>query len=322
MPHLSPARTGRRTSPKDIEWPDGRISEFTWTRQGKFLTLTLLTHPSMHKDTDTMRISPSSRILVRLAALLLLALPAALQAAGLRFSVPPFLPQGEMKTEYGKMTEYLSKSVGTPIELVTSASYLAYWDTMRKGAGYELVMDNAPMIDFLAQRQGYKVLAKVNGVVSISLVTRGDAAILDPQELLGKPVAAIASPNLSALVMFQMFPNPVRLPDFKYASNAREAIEMVLKGKAVAALVPTPIATQYDNLNVVTSSSQFPHLAVAAAPSVPTELQAKIRQALLDAHKTAEGQAMLKTLNTSGFEAASNATYAGQAELLKGTYGY
>ncbi|MFZ5466779.1 MAG: phosphate/phosphite/phosphonate ABC transporter substrate-binding protein [Pseudomonadota bacterium] len=268
-----------------------------------------------------MRLLPDART-ISLAAALFLGLSSSLQAAGFRLAVPPFLPQAEMKAEYTKMTDYLGKSVGTPVELVTNSTYLGYWDVTRKGAGYEFVFDNAPMIDFLVQRQNYTVLAKIAGVVSQSLVTRNDVAILDPQELLGKPVATIASPNLSALVLFQMFPNPMRLPDFKYANNAREAIDMVLKGKVAAALVPTPIAILYDDLNVVTSSKQLPHLAVAAAPSVPPEVRERLRNALLQADKTPEGRAMLEMLNTNGFEAASNATYAGHAELLRGTYGY
>lgn len=268
-----------------------------------------------------MHLLPAARLLA-LMFILCLGLAPSVQAANLRLTVPPFLPQTEMKAQYSKMADYLGKVLGTPIELVTHTSYLGYWETMRKGAGYELVLDNAPMIDFLVQRQNYTVLAKVEGVVSMSLVTRDDVAILDPQELLGKPVAAIASPNLSALVMFQMFPNPLRLPDFKYANNAREAIDMVLKGKAVAALVPTPIAILYNNLNVVTTTKSYPHLALAAASTVPAEVQAKIRQAMLQANKTPEGRAMLEILNTRGFEAATNAAYAGHAELLKGTYGY
>ncbi|MGK0674492.1 MAG: PhnD/SsuA/transferrin family substrate-binding protein [Halothiobacillaceae bacterium] len=268
-----------------------------------------------------MRLSLNTRTLI-LAAALFLGFSSTLQAAGLRLAIPPFLPQEEMKVEYAKMTDYLSKSVDTPVELITHGTYLGYWESMRKGAGYELVLDNAPMIDFLVQRQNYRVLAKIAGVVSLSLVTRNDVTIFDPQELVGKPVAIIPSPNLSALMLFHMFPNPMRLPDFKHANNAREAIDMVLEGKVVAALVPTPIAILYDDLNVVTTSKQLPHLAIAAAPTVPADVQTKIRQALLQADKTAEGRAMLKTLNTSGFEATSNATYAGHAELLKGTYGY
>ncbi|MEF3192664.1 MAG: phosphate/phosphite/phosphonate ABC transporter substrate-binding protein, partial [Halothiobacillaceae bacterium] len=240
-----------------------------------------------------MRLLPVARTL-SLAAALFLGLSSSLQAAGFRLAVQPSLqPQTEIKAKYAKMTDYLSKSLGAPVELITNSSYLGYWNVMRKGAGYELVLGNAPMIDFLVQRQNYTVLAKIAGVFSQSLVTRDDVAILDPQELIGKPVATIPSPSLSALVLFQIFPNPLQLPDFKYANNAREAIDMVLSGKVVAALVPTPIAIQYPNLNVVITSRQFPHLALAVAPGVPQDVRERLRKALLDANKTPEGRAML-----------------------------
>lgn len=265
------------------------------------------------------RVSMNARAL--LAGCLLMATGLA-QAATYKLAIPPFLPQAEMKAEYAKMADYLGKATGHTIELVVASSYLGFWEGARKGDGYDLTFDNAPMIDFRVQRQSFTVLAKVAGVVSQSLVTRGDVAILDAQELIGKPVATIASPNLSALVLFQMFSNPMRQPNFKYADNARDAVDMLTKGKVEAALIPTPIAILYDNLNVVTTSKQVPHLAIAAAPSVPTDVQAKIRQALVNASKTPEGQAMLKMLNTAGFESASNATYQGFSDLLKGTYGY
>jgi len=138
----------------------------------------------------------------------------------------------------------------------------------------------------------------------------------------GKPVATIASPNLSGLTLFQMFSNPMRQPDFRYADNARDAVDMLLKGKVEAALIPTPIAIGYPSLNVVTTSKQLPHLAIAAAPTVPEDVRERIRTALLNASRTPEGRAVLDMLNTQGFEAATNATYRGYADLLKGTYGY
>ncbi len=260
---------------------------------------------------------------IRLLTLaLFLSLPGILQAAGLRLAVPPFLPQAEMQANYSKMTDYLSQALGMPVELVTHGSYLAYWDTMRKGAGYELVFDNAPMIGYLVRRQNYSVLAKITGVISLSLVSRGDDPILDPEELVGKPVAAIPSPNLSALMLYEMFPNPLRQPDFRFADDARAAIEMLLAGKVEAALVPTPIVLLFQDLNIVTSSRQLPHLALAAAPNVPPELRARIREAMLFADKTPAGRAMLEMLNTEGFEAAGNELYTEHAEMLKGTWGY
>jgi ABC-type amino acid transport substrate-binding protein len=185
-----------------------------------------------------------------------------------------------------------------------------------------LVLDNAPMIDFRVQRQKFTVLAKITGVISQSVVTSEKTSIFEANELIGKKVAAVASPNLSALAMFQLFPNPMRQPDFVYANDARAAVEMVQNNQAVAAIVPTPIAIQFTNLNLVTNTEQVPHLAVAAAPSLPPEIQNKVKQALLNASQTVLGQKALTSLNTTKFKPATNATYSGYAKWLEGTYGY
>ena len=122
--------------------------------------------------------------------------------------------------------------------------------------------------------------------------------------------------------MFQIFPNPMRQPDFTYADDPHAAIDMVLKGQALAAIVPTPIAIQFTNLNIVGNTEQIPHLAFAAAPNMPSALQNKVKQALLSAEQNPAGKKALAALNTTRFEPASNATYQGYAKWLEGTFGY
>ncbi|HET20136.1 MAG TPA: hypothetical protein ENO16_05970 [Chromatiales bacterium] len=268
-----------------------------------------------------MRLLPAARTF-SLAAALFLGVASSLQAASYRLAIPPFLPQAEMKAQYGKLAEYLSKASGEEIELLLIPTYLGYWTEVRKGTGHELAFDAAPLIDFRVERQNYTVLAKVTGVISQSLLTRGDSDILEPQELIGRPVATIASPNVAGLSLFEMFSNPMRQPNFKYAAHPREAAEMLVKGQVEAAFIPTPIAIQYPDLNVVTTTRQLPHLALAASPAVPAEVRERLRKALLEADKTPEGRELLEMLNTPGFEAATNAMYKGYGAMLKGTYGY
>ncbi len=268
-----------------------------------------------------MQINPRTRRLVLILGILSL-LSTAAQAATWRFAVPPFLPKTEMEKQYAPLMEFLATSTGEKFELITSNSYLSYWDSAKKGGAYDLVIDNAPMIDFRVQRQKFNVLAKITGVISQSVVTNEKTTIFETNELIGKKVAAVASPNLSALAMFQIFPNPMRQPDFIYADNASAAIDMLLKGQVLAAIVPTPIAIQYPSLNLVSNTEQIPHLAVAAAPSIPPELQNRIKQALLAANQTAGGQKALAALNTTRFEPASNAVYQGYAKWLEGSFGY
>jgi phosphonate transport system substrate-binding protein len=244
------------------------------------------------------------------------------RAADWRFAVPPFLPAAEMRAQYQPLMDYLNASTGEHFELVTANSYQGYWADARKGGAYDLVLDNAPMIGFRIQRQGFTVLAKIAGVMSQSLITSEKTSILDPDEVIGRPVATVASPNMAALAMFQMFPNPMRQPDFIFSADPRAAVDAVLKGKALAAIVPTPIAIQFSNINVVVTTEQIPHLAIAASPNVPSAVQARVKQALLDASKNVLGQKALSQLNTTGFESTSNATYSGYADMLKGTFGY
>ena len=243
-------------------------------------------------------------------------------AASWRFAVPPFLPKTELQAQYAPLLEYLGASTGESFELVTSANYQAFWSVALKGGSYDLVLDNAPMIDLRVERQKCVVIAKVAGVVSQSIVTNENASIFETDELVSKKVASVASPNLSALAMFQIFPNPMRQPDFTYTQDARAAVDMVLKNQAVAAIVPTPIAIQFTNLNVATTTKQIPHLAVAAAPSMPADIRKKVQDALLKAHGNAAGQKALTAINTERFEPASNADYSGYAKWLEGAYGY
>jgi len=249
-------------------------------------------------------------------------LASAAHAANWRFAVPPFLPQAELQAQYTPLVEFLNATTGERFELVTSNSYLSYWNTALKGGAYDLVLDNAPMIDFRVQRQKFTVLAKITGVISQSVVTNEKANIFEVNELIGKKVATVATPNLSALAMFQLFANPIRQPDFIYAHDARAAVQMVQTNQVVAAIVPTPIAIQFTNLNVVTTTEQIPHLAIAAAPSLPPEVQSKVKQALLNASQTELGKKALTSLNTTRFEPATNADYSGYAKWLEGTYGY
>ncbi|MEW5839068.1 MAG: PhnD/SsuA/transferrin family substrate-binding protein [Pseudomonadota bacterium] len=272
-----------------------------------------------------MQIDPSKRRSAAFLGALFIAgltLSAGAQAASWRFAIPPFFPKAELEKQYAPLVEFLSASTGEKFELVTSSNYLSYWDSAKKGGAYDLVIDNAPMIDFRVQRQNFKVLAKITGVISQSVVTGEKTSIFDAGELAGKKVAAVPSPNLSALAMFQIFPNPMRQPDFIYADDARAAIEMLQKNQVIAAIVPTPIAIQFPNLNLVSNTEQIPHLAFAAAPSMPADVQNKVRQALLSADQTAAGQRALAALNTTRFEPANNANYQGYAKWLEGTFGY
>ncbi len=243
-------------------------------------------------------------------------------ASALSFAIPPFLPQAELEKSFGPLLEQISQMTGLPIELKTFPSYLAFWQETRTGSPFDMALDSAPITDFRVQRQHWRVIAKLSGTVTQSLVTGPDAAILDPSELINKKIAVQPSPSVSALTLYQLFPNPVQQPEMVYVESNRDAAEKVLKGEVMAAIIPTPIVVGYPNLNTVTTTAPLPFLAVSVGPKV-TDAQAKaLRNALLDLDKTSTGQALLKASQLRAFEKANNAEYAGDEKLLEGTFGY
>jgi phosphonate transport system substrate-binding protein len=260
-------------------------------------------------------------LLVGLCGLLLMGAVVKVRAAEYGLVVQPILTQDETRKAFQPLADYLSKATGQQIKLQTAVNFLTYWETMKKGK-YDLVIDAAHFTDYRASRMNYTVLAKIPDVVSYSLVVHEDAVVLDPDELIGKTVATIGSPSLGAVRLEEMYPNPLRQPVIMETNNSTEAIERVINKKADAAIVPTPLVGRYPSLVTVTTTTQVPHIAISASNRVDQQTQQKISDALVNASKTAEGQAMLEAINFPGFEKANAKTYTGYASLLEGVWGY
>jgi len=255
-------------------------------------------------------------------ALVLLALTGPLQAATYTFVVQPIYSPARTIEAFKPLTEYLSKKTGHTIKLVTTLNFLSYWQTMRKPGKYDFILDAAHLTDYRLKRMNFTVLAKRADAVSYALVTSENAAIIDPDELIGKTLATIGSPSLGMLRLEEMFPNPLRQPVIIEVDNSLDSIKKVIDGKALAAIVPTPLVGGFPTLLTITTTEQVPHTAVSAAPNVPADVRAAVRKALLEADKTDDGKKMLADINFPSFQKTSPATYDGFAGLLEGVWGY
>lgn len=243
-------------------------------------------------------------------------------AFGYTLVVQPIQSPETTRTSFQPLVEYLRNATGAEIELVTARNFVSYWQTMKRGDRYDLILDAAHFTDYRIQRMDYTPLVKIASVVSLSLVTHEDQPVFEARELIGKPVALLSSPSMDAVRLAQLFPNPLRQPVIVRVDDSREAAEKVRDGSAAGALVPTPMVGAFPFLYTVVTTEQVPHMALSAGPSVPEVLQQRLRQALLDANKTPEGRKLLEALNFEAFEAADAKTYQGYGKLLQGIYGY
>lgn len=264
-------------------------------------------------------IAPVSRVL--LMSILAAFLSVNAYAGDIRFAVQPILDEKAVRTAFEPLAEYLTKACGKKVDLKSSYDFADYWYKLKRGTEFNMVLDGPFYTDYLIQKQAFVPLAKVNGVVSHSLIALPSSGIFDPSDLVGKPVATLIPPAPAGLLLAKLFSNPARQPYIVATKSSEQALSLLMEGKVIAAMVPTPLAAQAmaqgKEITTVTTSPQIPHIAISVGPSVDAQTRAKITAALLDADKTPEGQAVLKKMGfVQGFEPASAELFRGYSKYL------
>jgi len=236
--------------------------------------------------------------------------------------VQPILAPERSISFYKPLADYLSLRTGENIRIIASVNFPAYWETMKKGKEYDIILDAAHFTDFRIKRLGYKVLAKVPDTVSYSLVTDEENLILDAEELISKPIATMLSPGLGGIRLSEIFPNPLQQPIIIESSDSISAVESVKKGKVAAAIIPTPLLNSLSGLNTIITTDPVPHVAISVSPRINSSLRKKIKKALVDAVNIKDGRAMLDAIRFPQFVSCEASDYDGQAKLLFGVWGY
>ena len=254
--------------------------------------------------------------------MLLLFLCADVSADEYTLSIQPILPKDAVIKSYQPLADYLSKHTGHKIKIKAYKNYFTYWQKMKHTENFDFVLDAAHFTDYRVQKNGYAVLAKLPDTVSFSVVTHEDVLIFDMDELVLQKIATMTSPGLGGIRLYEIFHNPTRLPIEVTVNNSSEAVDAVVDGKAMAAIIPTPLVNKYDNLNTVMTTKSVPHMAFSASPDVPEVVKRDVQLALVNASKSKEGRQMLKQMSLEKFESTSYKAYEGYASLLKDLFGY
>ena len=240
--------------------------------------------------------------------------------------IQPILNEQQTKKAFQPLADYLGKAASKKIVVRTSPNFLAYWDQVRKGGVFDLVLDAAHFTDYRAQKQGYEILAKIPDTVSYSLIVSDQNLVIDATELIARRIATLGVPSIGAARLNALFPNPTRQPLTVEVDDSEAGIELLRAGKVTAAILPTPIVSQQmaqrGGISVVLTTEPIPHIALSASPRIPAAIRGQMRQALLDAEKSPEGREMLKAIGFERFEPTTPAVYTGQSRTLKDYWGF
>ena len=241
--------------------------------------------------------------------------------AEIRFVVQPIIDREATRKAFQPLADYLSAATGEQVVLKTAYDYADFWSMMKDGKHYDLIFDGPFYVDYRIKHQNHVPLAKVPGLVSYSLVAMASSGLFEPSELIGKKIASLTPPAPGGLVMFKMFPNPLRQPYILPVRSAEDAMKLLLTGKVHAAMVPTPLAAQAmqqgAEISTVVTTDQTPHMTITAGKSIGEATRKKITEALLNATKTPKGVEMLKKIGFEGFEATDAKLYDGYSRYLE-----
>ena len=237
-------------------------------------------------------------------------------------SIQPILSKDVVMKSYQPLADYLSKKTGHKIKIKSYRNFFTYWQKMKNMEDFDFVLDAAHFTDYRIRGNNYSVLAKLPDIVSFSLVTSDDLLIFDVDELVLKKIASVTSPGLGGIRLYEIFKNPTRLPIQVTVNDSNEAVNAIVEGKAVAAIIPTPLVNNYDFLNTVMITKSVPHMAFSASPKVPDVVKRDVKRALINAAYSKDGQQMLKKMKLEYFESTSHKEYEGYSSLLKDLFGY
>jgi len=278
-------------------------------------------------QTVMMSFSQVRGILIMLALAGLIGMPGAHgDISELVLGVSPLLEEQDTQRLYQPLCDYLAAVARRPCRVVTRPNYLTYWESMRRGQVYNLLLDDAHFTDYRIQKMGYTVLAKIPHTVTYSLAIPRTAKIRDPARLVGRRIATLGIPSMGAAFLNGLFPQPSKQPIPVEVDNAAEGFALLRHGKVEAAILPTPLVREEilrgAELRVLLSTVPIPQMGLSAAPEIDSATRTLLQKALLQAHKSPAGQKLLAELGIERFDAATATIYRGQARILQQYWGY
>ena len=277
----------------------------------------------MKQRNSTVCVQYKCGLLLQLTILIGLSLVVAVvQARELTFITQPIYSPAETQHVYQPLVQYLSRTTGHRIKLITSNGFQDYWNKISNSSRYDIILDSAHFTSYRVKYLGYSVIAKIPDTVSYSLVSSSKEMFLEANDLVGRTLVTQPPPSLAAVRIEVLFPNPMRLPVVQSTMSMTDAVNQVMQGKASAAIVPTPLLKNYPELNVIATTKPVPHMAFSVSPQLTADTRIEITRALLEANRTAAGRQMLKQINFPLFSQASNKTYLGYHRLLGQIWGY
>jgi phosphonate transport system substrate-binding protein len=250
-------------------------------------------------------------------AFMLGGLPAALaQGPEMVLGVYPYLTPTQVVEQFAPLKEYIAKTLGQPVTMVSAPDFASFIERTRKGE-YDVVF-TAPHMGRLAEkRDGYARVAQTGYRIVVALVCRKDAPIQGREDLKGRSVAVGSRMSITYQVVDHALrekglalDGSVRVVETASFSNVMQA---TLRGEADVGAVPTAVldnvpAEQREQVREIFRSRPAPGGLVMAHPRIGREKLERLRAALAAFHASEGGREFFGRSRLVDFRPIDDAT--------------
>jgi ABC-type phosphate/phosphonate transport system substrate-binding protein len=264
-------------------------------------------NPPQRRGTMARQFSRGLRLLAVLLSLLAPRAFATAQPLGFELAITPFLPVHTMIQNYQPMRTYLELRLQEPVTLVTAPSYKTFNERLRRHA-YPFVITSANSAYLAYADFAYIPLLRPSIYTRPVLVVAKQSSVTRMQALRGTiltlpdPLAIVSMQALSMLREAGL--DPQRDVTIKYLPNHSAAVNYVISGEAVAAIVSDRALMQMPEasrnaVRVVQTwePGAAPGVVYLASPEVPRARAQRLSQAIIEfVRDTVEGREMIRKL--------------------------
>lgn len=154
------------------------------------------------------------------------------------FSAPPREDPEKGKEIYGPLVEFLSEILHEPVIYQHPGVWARYAKDMRDGK-YDIVFDGPHFGAWRIKNINHTPIVKLPGSLTFVILAKStDVKVHSKRSLVGVKICGLASPNLGTMTVYNIFNNPVIVPQIQEITGGFKAVYKALKdGKCRAAVV-------------------------------------------------------------------------------------
>ncbi|MDD2884655.1 MAG: PhnD/SsuA/transferrin family substrate-binding protein [Dechloromonas sp.] len=246
------------------------------------------------------------------------------------FAVHPLHNPGKLIEAYQPLIAHLNQQLpDIEFRLEASRDYAAYEQKIRDRRPAFLLPN--PWQTLLAQKFGYHVLAEAGDRADFRgiFIVRRDSQVRQPGDLDDRTIAYPSPTALAAAIMPQFFLHQHGLSVTRdvrniYVGSQESAIMNVFLGQADAGATWPPPWRQFQldhpekaaQLKVIWETPPLINNSVMVRDDVPAKIFSKVQQLLIDLTHHPAGSQVLAPMQTAGFAAADDSTYAIVADYV------